>query len=128
MSLAIRSTTGEHGEAHVFRQAPAALGQRLHADDLRAEGADDETARHAQGDYRRAGLSPRERAVCDFAVKLTTLAAEIDETDVDALRAEGLSDPEISDAIQVIGYFNYVTRVADGVGIDDEPEWRLGPR
>jgi len=79
-------------------------------------------------DYRQANLSPRERALCDFAVKLTTLAAEIDETDVDALRAEGLSDREISDAIQVIGYFNYVTRVADGVGIDDEPEWRLGPR
>ena len=78
-------------------------------------------------DYREANLSPRERALCDFAVKLTTLAAEIDETDIAALRAEGLSDPEISDAIQVIGYFNYVTRVADGVGIGDEPEWRLGP-
>ncbi len=76
-------------------------------------------------DYREASLSPRERALCDFAVKLTTLAAEIDETDIGALRAEGLSDPEISDAIQVIAYFNYVTRVADGVGIDDEPEWRL---
>ena len=76
-------------------------------------------------DYREASLSPRERALCDFAVKLTTLAAEIDETDIGALRAEGLSDREISDAIQVIAYFNYVTRVADGVGIDDEPEWRL---
>jgi alkylhydroperoxidase family enzyme len=40
------------------------------------------------------------------------------------LRAAGLSDVDISDAIQVIGYFNYVTRVADGVGIEDEPEWR----
>ena len=74
-------------------------------------------------DYRQAGLSPRERALCDFAVKLTTLAAEVDENDIEALRAEGLSDTDISDAIQVIGYFNYVTRVADGVGIDDEPEW-----
>jgi hypothetical protein len=26
----------------------------------------------------------------------------------------------------VIGYFNYVTRVADGVGIEDEPEWSAG--
>lgn len=77
-------------------------------------------------DYREASLSPRERALCDFAVKLTTLAAEIDQPDIDALRAEGLSDPEISDAIQVIGYFNYITRVADGVGIDDEPEWQIG--
>jgi len=56
-------------------------------------------------------------------VKLTHLAAEVDEDDIGALRARGLSDVDISDAIQVIGYFNYVTRVADGVGIEDEPEW-----
>ena len=74
-------------------------------------------------DYRKANLSPRERALCDFAVKLTTLAAEVDEADVDALRAEGLTDTDVSDAIQVIAYFNYVTRVADGVGTEDEPEW-----
>jgi len=74
-------------------------------------------------DHRRADLSPRERALCDFAVKLTQLAAEIDEADIDALRAQGLDDVDISDAIQVVSYFNYVTRVADGVGIEDEPEW-----
>jgi len=74
-------------------------------------------------DYRRADLSPRERALCDFAVKLTHRAAEVDEGDIAVLRAEGLDDAAISDAIQVIGYFNYVTRVADGVGIEDEPEW-----
>jgi hypothetical protein len=39
------------------------------------------------------------------------------------MRGVGLDDAAISDAIQVVGYFNYVTRVADGVGIDDEPEW-----
>ena len=78
-------------------------------------------------DYRKADLSARERALCDFAVKLTHLAAEVDQTDVDALRAQGLSDTDVSDAIQVIGYFNYVTRVADGVGIDDEPEWARQP-
>jgi len=47
----------------------------------------------------------------------------VDQDDIDALRAHGLDDAAISDAIQVVGYFNYVTRVADGVGIDDEPEW-----
>ena len=94
-----------------------------HADDLRAEGAADELARHAAHDYRQADLSPRERALCDFAVKLTHLAAEVDQPDVDALRAQGLDDAAISDAIQLVAYFNYVTRVADGVGIDDEPEW-----
>ena len=74
-------------------------------------------------DYRKADLPPRERALCDFAVKLTHRAAEVDEADIEALRTHGLDDATISDAIQVIGYFNYVTRVADGVGIEDEPGW-----
>jgi alkylhydroperoxidase family enzyme len=56
-------------------------------------------------------------------VKLTHLAAEIEEGDIDGLRALGLDDAAISDAIQVVAYFNYITRVADGIGIDDEPEW-----
>jgi len=74
-------------------------------------------------DYRQARLTPRERALCDFAVKLTHLASGIEASDIDALRAYGLEDAAVSDAIQVVGYFNYITRVADGVGIDDEPEW-----
>jgi uncharacterized peroxidase-related enzyme len=78
-------------------------------------------------DYRQAALSPRERALCDFAVKLTHRAAEIEQADVDALRGHGLDDAAISDAIQVVSYFNYATRVADGIGIDDEPEWDSGP-
>lgn len=56
-------------------------------------------------------------------MKLTHLAAEVGQEDIDALQSHGLDDATISDAIQVVGYFNYVTRVADGVGIDDEPEW-----
>jgi alkylhydroperoxidase family enzyme len=56
-------------------------------------------------------------------VKLTHAAATVGQSDVELLRAQGLDDTEISDAIQVVGYFNYVTRVADGVGIDAEPEW-----
>jgi uncharacterized peroxidase-related enzyme len=77
-----------------------------------------------QRDWRQADLSPRERALCELAVKLTHLASAVEQADLDALRAHGLDDAAISDAIQVVAYFNYVTRVADGVGIEDEPEWR----
>ena len=59
-------------------------------------------------------------------MKLTHAAATVEQSDIDHLRGQGLDDAEISDAIQVVGYFNYVTRVADGVGIDDEPEWSSG--
>ena len=45
------------------------------------------------------------------------------EHDADALRAQGLDDEAISDAIQVIAYFNYINRVAEAVGTDSEPEW-----
>jgi uncharacterized peroxidase-related enzyme len=76
-----------------------------------------------ESDWRQAELTQRERALCEFACRLTHIAADVDDTDMDGLRAVGLDDRDISDAIQVIGYFNYVTRVADGVGIRDEPEW-----
>jgi alkylhydroperoxidase family enzyme len=46
--------------------------------------------------------------------------------DVEALRAHGWSDPAIHDAIQVVSYFNYINRVAEGVGVEDEPEWPPG--
>lgn len=44
------------------------------------------------------------------------------ESDIDGLRAVGLSDAAIHDAVQVIAYFNYINRVADAVHVDLEPE------
>jgi alkylhydroperoxidase family enzyme len=57
---------------------------------------------------------------------VTREPASIREDDVAALRAHGLDDAAIHDAIQVIAYFNYINRVADAVGVDDEPEWADG--
>jgi alkylhydroperoxidase family enzyme len=56
-------------------------------------------------------------------VQLTHRPASVDAAAVDTLRAHGLSDEAIHDAIQVIAYFNYINRIAEGVGIDPEPEW-----
>jgi alkylhydroperoxidase family enzyme len=44
----------------------------------------------------------------------------VGEADIQALRAVGLSDVAIHDAVQIIGYFNYINRVADGLGIELE--------
>jgi alkylhydroperoxidase family enzyme len=46
----------------------------------------------------------------------------MDESDVRKLEATGFSQNAISDAAQVIGYFNYINRIADGLGVDLEPE------
>jgi alkylhydroperoxidase family enzyme len=43
--------------------------------------------------------------------------------DADLLRSHGWNDAAIHDAIQVVSYFNYVNRIAEGVGIESEPEW-----
>ena len=64
------------------------------------------------------------RALCDFAVKVTVECSKVGREDVDALRDAGWSDAAIHDALQVVAYFNYVNRIADAVGIEDEPEWR----
>jgi alkylhydroperoxidase family enzyme len=59
-------------------------------------------------------------------VKVTLEPSGITPADVEAIRSEGWSDAAIHDALQVISYFNYINRIADVVGIEDEPEWAGG--
>jgi len=54
---------------------------------------------------------------------LTHEPAGVGRDDIEAVRSHGWSDAAIHDAIQVISYFNYINRVAEAVGIEDEPEW-----
>jgi len=71
-------------------------------------------------------LSPRERALCDYAVKLTATPQRTSAADLAPLRATGLLDTDIHALVQVIAYFDYITRIADALGTDPEPE--MGPR
>ena len=71
-------------------------------------------------DWRTAPLSAADRALCVFASKLTLHQHEMSAADLDELRHHGFDDPAIHDAVQVIGFFNYITRVADGLGVEPE--------
>jgi uncharacterized peroxidase-related enzyme len=71
-------------------------------------------------DWRAAPLAPTDRALCEFAAKLTHDQHHATPADLDALRSHGFDDRAIHDATQVIGYFNYITRVADGLGVEAE--------
>jgi uncharacterized peroxidase-related enzyme len=62
--------------------------------------------------YRAAHLSPRERAMLDFAVKLTAEPWAVDEPDREALRKVGFSARDIWDIAAVAGFFNMSNRVA----------------
>ena len=75
----------------------------------------------AKSDYRSAAVDAATRALLDYAVKLTRTPGAMTKADVEALRAAGWSDAAIHDAAQVTAWFNYINRVADGLGVDLEP-------
>ena len=75
-------------------------------------------------DYRAAELSAADRTMLDYAVKLTRTPWEMTEGDVDALRQHGFSDSAILDICQITGYYAFVNRLADGLGVELENYWQ----
>ena len=71
-------------------------------------------------DWRQADLSPADRALCAFAEKLTQRPQDSTAEDIDQLRQHGFDDSGIHDSVQIIGYFNYINRVADALGVEPE--------
>lgn len=71
-------------------------------------------------DYTSAPLNGVDRALCDHAIKLTRTPWLVSQADIDRLRAQGLTDRAVNDATQVIAFFNYINRIADGLGVDLE--------
>ena len=70
--------------------------------------------------WREANLNETDRALCAYAEKLTLRPQQVSEQDVERLRQVGLDDRAIHDAVQVIGYFNYINRVADALHVEAE--------
>ena len=66
--------------------------------------------------YRYAPLEPGERAMLDYALKLTADSSSCTEGDVDELREAGWSDEDILDIAQVAAMFNFTNRLASGLG------------
>jgi len=71
-------------------------------------------------DYREADLTDVQMKLCHFAIQLTCHPGSVQQNDIDSLREAGLSDRQIGIAIQVISYFNYINRIADGVDVESE--------
>ena len=103
---------------------------RAHAHDLRAEvaedlGLTDDAAADAfvdqvARDWRAAPLGPADRALCEYAERVTRTPSATSADDLETLRGHGFDDTAIHDATQVIAYFNYINRIADPLGVEDE--------
>ena len=112
---------------------------QAHAADLRAEvdlpflrslGIEcelEEWAARVERDWRDGGFGAADAGLCRYAEKLTRTPGAMSEADVLELRELGFDDVAIHDCIQVVAYFNYINRIADGVHVDLEPEMRPYP-
>ncbi len=93
-----------------------------HGAALRRLTKDDQLVTQIKTKYTEAKLSPRHRFMLDYAVKLTLNPKDMGEEDMAALRSQGLDDREILDVCQVASYFNFVTRMASGLGVELESD------
>ena len=105
-----------------------------HGGFLRQHSDDPELASHIMHDYTKADLDAETRGMLDFATKLTREPTNMSEADVNGLRALGLSDEQILSVVLITCTFNFMTRLADGLGVqvpegrqEDHERWLTGP-
>ncbi len=90
---------------------------RHHREALQACWRDAERAEQAAQDYRAPALSEAEQAMADYAAALTQRPGSMNESDVERLRAAGFPDRAILDIALITSYFNFVNRLALGLGV-----------
>jgi uncharacterized peroxidase-related enzyme len=88
-----------------------------HAEFLRVVSLDEELAAALRRDYRQANLAEQDRAMLDYAAKLTQHANRVMPEDLNRLRQVGFSDQAILQINMIASWFNYINRVADGLGV-----------
>ncbi|UWR33849.1 peroxidase-related enzyme [Sulfitobacter sp. W027] len=78
--------------------------------------------------YRVAKISAKQRAMLDFAVKLTEASAKVEEADRQALRNAGFTDRDIFDIASVAGFFNMTNRVASATDMRPNDDYHAQAR
>jgi uncharacterized peroxidase-related enzyme len=75
--------------------------------------------------YRKADISPRQRAMLDFAMKVCQHSSEIEDADFDALKPHGFSDEDAWDIAAITAFFGLSNRMASFSGMQPNPEFYL---
>lgn len=101
---------------------------RHHAEALKAYWKGDGRVEQLERGEVPENLSPREREMLAYAERLTREPAAVAAADVDRLREVGLSDADVLNLNAVVSYFNFVNRVAEGLGVEVSEEEMAGYR
>ena len=99
-----------------------------HAESLRHYIDDEDTLNMLMTADGLETLEPRLSNIVRYAEKLTTAPGAMTESDLGELRAEGLSDKDVLDLTMIVGYFNFVNRIAMGLGVESSAEEISGYR
>ena len=75
--------------------------------------------------YRKADISPRQRAILDFAMKVCQSAHTLEDADFEALQAHGLDDEDAWDIAAITAFFGLSNRMANATGMLPNPEFYL---
>lgn len=95
--------------------------QSHHGAALNAYWKDEGRVEQLKQNYSKAGLSPKEVVMCDFAVHLTKNPAAYEKQDFSpGLREQGLTEEAILDVVLVTSYFNFVNRMVLALGVELE--------
>ena len=81
---------------------------------------DDDLKESLCSNWRTAPISDLNKLILDYVEKITLTPAAIDAGYIDTLRSRGFDDLILHDIVQVAAYFNYVNRLADGLGVELE--------
>ena len=75
--------------------------------------------------YRKADITPRQRAMLDFAMKVCTASDQVEDADFEALHAHGFDDEDIWDITAITAFFGLSNRMASVTGMLPNPEFYL---
>jgi uncharacterized peroxidase-related enzyme len=85
------------------------------------ETGDHTLVKHLKTDPANAPLEPQDKAMIDFALKLTREPSSVRQKDIESLGRHGFAEEQVVDIVLITCTFNFMDRLADGLGVELDP-------
>ena len=85
------------------------------------ETGDHTLVKHLKTDPANAPLEPQDKVMIDFALRLTREPSSVNQHHIEVLKQQGFSDEQVVDIVLITCTFNFMDRLADGLGVELDP-------